>query len=85
MKLRILLVSLFVDNFLPAELNADTLCSSGSLFGAGSDTTVSALTIVLLAAAAFPKELEIVQAELDRVVGPDRSKSIQQLDKRFNE
>ena len=44
----------------------------GSLFGAGSDTTVSALTIVFLAAVAFPAKTKAVQNELDRVVGRDR-------------
>jgi len=44
----------------------------GSLFGAGSDTTVSALTIVFLAAVAFPTKLKAIHDELDRVVGRDR-------------
>lgn len=43
------------------------------MFGAGSDTTVSALMVALLAAAAFPEKMIEVHDELDSVVGRGRS------------
>ncbi|KAG0149064.1 hypothetical protein CROQUDRAFT_40479 [Cronartium quercuum f. sp. fusiforme G11] len=45
---------------------------AGSLFGAGSDTTSAALSIIIFAAVCFPEEVKKVQEELDRVVGPNR-------------
>jgi len=41
------------------------------MFGAGSDTTASALSIGVLAAACYPKAQAKVQEELDPVVGHD--------------
>ncbi|ORY90731.1 cytochrome P450 [Leucosporidium creatinivorum] len=65
--------SYIVENQAEYKLNDDEAAYLvGSLFGAGSDTTVSALTIVFLAAVAFPEQLKVVQDELDRVVGRDR-------------
>lgn len=46
---------------------------TGSLFGAGSDTTAVAIMVVVMAAACFPKAQEKVQEELDNVVGRDRA------------
>ncbi|KAH7912664.1 cytochrome P450 [Hygrophoropsis aurantiaca] len=45
---------------------------AGSLFGAGSDTTASAITIVMMAAAKHPSAQTRVQEELDAVVGRER-------------
>lgn len=44
----------------------------GSIFGAGSDTSSSAIATVVMAAACHPEQQQAVQAELDRVVGSDR-------------
>lgn len=43
---------------------------SGSLFGAGSDTSSSTLVTFVLACCAFPETLPKAWEELDRVVGP---------------
>ncbi|KAL4071072.1 cytochrome P450 [Scleroderma yunnanense] len=45
---------------------------AGSMFGAGSDTTASAITFIVFSAALNPKAQEKVQEELDAVVGRDR-------------
>lgn len=47
----------------------------GSYFGAGSDTSAAAISVALMAAAVTPRAQERVQAELDRVVGRERSAS----------
>lgn len=44
----------------------------GSVFGAGSDTSSSAITICVMAAAVYPDAQRRVQEELDRVVGRER-------------
>ncbi|CAK3859612.1 related to purine nucleotide binding [Lecanosticta acicola] len=44
-----------------------------SLFGAGSDTTASTLCSAFLALVTHPSVLRAAQAELDRVVGPERT------------
>ena len=45
---------------------------AGSLFGAGSDTTASALSIFVMAMLRFPHVLRQAAAEVDRVVGEKR-------------
>ncbi|KAH7906434.1 cytochrome P450 [Hygrophoropsis aurantiaca] len=45
---------------------------AGSMFGAGSDTTASAITIMMMAAALHPEAQARVQDELDVVVGRER-------------
>ncbi|KAG0696762.1 cytochrome P450 [Suillus ampliporus] len=45
----------------------------GALFGAGSDSTAVAICTILMAAACFPEEQAIVQAELDKVIGRQRA------------
>ncbi|KAK3402352.1 cytochrome P450 [Sordaria brevicollis] len=45
----------------------------GNLFGAGSDTSSSTLITFILACCAFPDAMLKAQAELDSVIGPDRS------------
>ena len=44
-----------------------------SLFGAGSDTTASTLCSAFLALVTHPETLKAAQAELDSVIGPDRT------------
>ncbi|KAK7206966.1 cytochrome P450 [Myxozyma melibiosi] len=44
-----------------------------SLFGAGSDTTASTICSSILAMVTHPEALRAAQAELDAVIGPDRS------------
>ncbi|KAF8063208.1 cytochrome P450 [Lyophyllum atratum] len=63
----------------------ETAYLAGALFGAGSDTTASAISIAVLAAARYPAAARRVQEELDRVVGRSRPpvhrdcESLQQL------
>lgn len=51
----------------------------GSVFGAGSDTSSSAITICVMAAAVFPDQAARVRAELDKVAG-GRMPSFDELD-----
>ncbi|KAL7003865.1 hypothetical protein EMMF5_006603 [Cystobasidiomycetes sp. EMM_F5] len=44
----------------------------GSLFLAGSDTSASAIAIVIMAAATFPDAQKRVHRELDEVIGSGR-------------
>ncbi|KAF2709910.1 cytochrome P450 [Pleomassaria siparia CBS 279.74] len=57
----------------PQEISA----LSGNLFGAGSDTSSSTLITAILAMRAFPETLIPAWEELDRVVGSDRSPSLE--------
>ncbi|PPQ96503.1 hypothetical protein CVT26_010438 [Gymnopilus dilepis] len=53
------------------ELSDDeTAYLAGSMFGAGSDTTASAISIAVMAAACYPEAQAKVQEELDTVIGP---------------
>ena len=55
------------------ELNDnETAYLAGSMFGAGSDTTASAISISIMAAACFPKAQAKVQEELDNMIGKER-------------
>ncbi|KAH7919526.1 cytochrome P450 [Leucogyrophana mollusca] len=45
---------------------------AGAMFGAGSDTTASAITIMMMAAAKHPEAQARIQDELDAVVGRER-------------
>ncbi|KAJ2933261.1 hypothetical protein H1R20_g3821, partial [Candolleomyces eurysporus] len=55
------------------ELSDDeTAYLAGSMFGAGSDTTASAISISIMAAACYPDTQRRVQAELDQVIGNER-------------
>jgi len=45
---------------------------TGSMFGAGSDTTAAALGVVTMAAACHPEAQARVQAQIDKVVGRQR-------------
>ncbi|KAH7922018.1 cytochrome P450 [Leucogyrophana mollusca] len=53
---------------------------AGSLFGAGSDTTASAITILIMAAACHPEAQTRVQEEIDMVVGRERLPSFDDED-----
>ncbi|ESK91686.1 cytochrome p450 [Moniliophthora roreri MCA 2997] len=54
-------------------LNDDeTAYLAGSMFGAGSDTSAAAISIMMMAAASFPEAQARVQEELDKVVGSNR-------------
>ncbi|KAL2264487.1 hypothetical protein VTJ83DRAFT_6997 [Remersonia thermophila] len=46
---------------------------TGNLFGAGADTSSSTLATFVLACCAFPEPMKKAQAEIDRVIGPNRS------------
>jgi cytochrome P450 len=50
----------------------ETAYLAGSMFGAGSDTTASAISISILAAVCFPEARSKVQEELDNVIGKER-------------
>ncbi len=54
----------------------ETAYLAGSMFGAGSDTTASAISISILAAACYPKEQLKVWEELENVVGKDRAPTL---------
>jgi len=51
----------------------ETAYLAGSIFGAGSDTTASAISISIMAAACFPKAQAKVQEELDNIIGKERA------------
>ncbi|KDR69933.1 hypothetical protein GALMADRAFT_255243 [Galerina marginata CBS 339.88] len=51
----------------------ETAYLAGSMFGAGSDTTASAISITVLAAACYPEAQAKVQEELDAIVGRERA------------
>ncbi|KAF9033815.1 cytochrome P450 [Panaeolus papilionaceus] len=58
------------------ELNlneAETAYLAGSMFGAGSDTTASAISVSILAAACYPEAQRMIQAELDTIIGKERA------------
>lgn len=44
------------------------------MFGAGSDTTASAISVGVLASACYPEAAERVRKELDAVIGKERRK-----------
>ena len=52
----------------------------GSIFGAGSDTSASAIAICVMAAATYPQQQKKVQEELDRVVGHGRAPTFEDLE-----
>jgi hypothetical protein len=49
---------------------------AGSLFGAGSETTASSISVSIMAAACYPEAQQRVQEELNSIVGLDRGKMI---------
>jgi cytochrome P450 len=53
----------------------ETAYLAGSLYGAGSDTTASAVSISILAAACYPQAQAKVQEELENVIGKERGES----------
>lgn len=53
----------------------------GSVFGAGSDTTASGISISVLAAACYPTEQQRVWEELDSVIGRERAPTLADQDK----
>ncbi|KAJ3489919.1 hypothetical protein NLI96_g1776 [Meripilus lineatus] len=56
------------------QLSDDEASSvTGELFGAGTDTTATAITFVSMAAACYPHEQAKVQAQLDSIVGRTRA------------
>lgn len=52
----------------------------GSIFGAGSDTSMSAIQIAIMAAATHLDQQKRVQDELDAVVGKNRAPTYDDLD-----
>ncbi|KAF9254961.1 cytochrome P450 [Marasmius fiardii PR-910] len=52
--------------------DGETAYLAGGMFGAGSDTTASAISIAVMAAACHPEAQRKVQEELDQVIGKDR-------------
>ncbi|KAG7439125.1 cytochrome P450, partial [Guyanagaster necrorhizus] len=62
-----------LENKTKLRLNDDELVYiAGTMFGAGSATTASAISIVIMAAACFPQMQNWIQDELDVVVGRKR-------------
>ena len=75
----------FADTLVTAapkyNLTTEELSSlTGNLFGAGSDTSSSTLVTFVLACCAFPEAMLTAQAELDRVVGRQRSPGWDDMD-----
>ncbi|KAF5370353.1 hypothetical protein D9758_006931 [Tetrapyrgos nigripes] len=65
-----------IENQTKYELSDNELAYlAGSMFGAGSDTTAAAISIVIMSAATHPEIQAKVQEELDRVVGLNRCPS----------
>ncbi|KAG5640716.1 hypothetical protein DXG03_007437 [Asterophora parasitica] len=58
----------------------ETAYLAGALFGAGSDTTASAISVAVLASAVYPETAKRVQDELDRVIGRDRPPTTEDFD-----
>lgn len=54
----------------------ETAYLAGSMFGAGSDTTASAISVALMAATCYAEARKRVQDELDSVVGRGRRKHL---------
>lgn len=54
--------------------DSETAYLAGSMFGAGSDTTASAISVAIMAAACYPEAQAKVQEELDNVIGKERGK-----------
>jgi cytochrome P450 len=54
---------------------------AGSVFGAGSDTTASGISISVLAAACYPTEQQRLWEELESVVGRERAPTLMDQDK----
>jgi cytochrome P450 len=52
----------------------------GGMFGAGSDTSASAVSISVLAAARYPEAQKRVWEELDRVIGNERLPTLMDQD-----
>ncbi|KAK0215201.1 cytochrome P450 [Armillaria nabsnona] len=62
-----------LENQAKLRLNHDELAYlAGTMFGAGSTTTASAISVMIMAAACFPQTQTWVQEELDAVVGHKR-------------
>lgn len=53
---------------------------AGSMFGAGSDTTASAISVSVMAAALYPEAQARVQHELDTVIGRERAPTLADQD-----
>lgn len=63
------------------DLSDDELAYlAGSMFGAGSDTTASAISIAIMAAAVFPAAQRKVQDQLDLIVGKGRIPSFSDME-----
>jgi cytochrome P450 len=60
--------------------DGETAYLAGSMFGAGSDTTASAISVSVMAAACYPEAQRRVQVELDQVIGRDRAPSTTDMD-----
>jgi len=66
--------SKYVLQFEKDGLRPDEIAGlTGNLIGGGVDTTTSTMLSFILAAVAFPESMKKAQAEIDRVVGSDRS------------
>ncbi|KAE9402946.1 cytochrome P450 [Gymnopus androsaceus JB14] len=50
----------------------ETAYLAGSMFGAGSDTSASAISVALMAATCYPEAQKLIQDELDSVIGRGR-------------
>ena len=66
-------VNFMVDDSAGKDMTLDAQAyAAGSLFGAGSETTASAIGVVMLVLMSFPEVQKKAQEEVDREVGRDR-------------
>ncbi|OCH84169.1 cytochrome P450 [Obba rivulosa] len=65
------------ENF--TNLDERLKCAAGAMYGAGAETTYSAVLTFILAMALSPNKQVLAQAEIDRVVGIDRLPSIEDM------
>ncbi|KAH7922017.1 cytochrome P450 [Leucogyrophana mollusca] len=74
-------VKSLLENSDTHQLSPDELAYlAGALFGAGSDTTAAAITVLIMAAACHPEVQTRVQEEIDTVVGRERLPSFNDED-----
>ncbi|CAL1703282.1 unnamed protein product [Somion occarium] len=67
-----LLEKFYRDGNLTSEDEEDIKCAAGVLYGAGTETTANVFTAFILAMTMYPDVFRKAQAEIDRVIGPDR-------------
>ncbi|KAM6497593.1 cytochrome P450 [Amanita muscaria] len=60
--------------------DGETAYLAGSMFGAGSDTTASGISVAVMAAACYPNAQRRVQQELEQVIGRNRAPTMADME-----